>query len=294
MEVVEHAHIEEIVGRNAGEIFNESGGSAANTIVGLSRLGISCTFLGKLGRDELGKYYHSKFSESGVCTNRFKYCDVSPTGRCLSMVTPDTERTCRTFLGAAMTLSPDEISVEDFAGCTHAHLEGYKLFNRDLALKILACVKEAGCTVSLDLASFEVVHANQDILDHLLSEYIDIVFANEDEAKAYCGSDDPEDALRRLSEHCDVCAVKVGAKGAYLKRGNEVATVSAESVKAVDTTGAGDLWAAGFLYGHYQGWDLENCGRVGSVLGASVVQQLGAIIPDTEWQEIKQRIEKIK
>ena len=293
MELVEIRHIEELVKKSENNVAHASGGSAANTILGLSQLGRKCTFLGKLGNDKNAEFYKDKFSEAGVGTGRFKYSDVSPTGRCLSMITPDSQRTCRTYLGAAMTLDPQEIEVKDFVDCTHAHIEGYKLFNRELASRILQCAKEAGCSISLDLASFEVVNSNRDILDKILNDYIDIVFANEDEAQAFCDSDDPVVGLNQLAQHCEMAAVKLGADGAYIKRGEEVVKVDSPSVKAVDTTGAGDLWAAGFLYGYHRGLDLRECGLAGSILGSTVVQQIGAAIPNEDWPEIRERIVRI-
>ena len=290
MELVEIHHIEGLVERSENNIVHASGGSAANTILGLSQLGMRCTFLGKLGNDKHAEFYAENLSDAGVCTRRFKYSDVHPTGRCLSMITPDSQRTCRTHLGAAMTLAPEEIEVEDFSECTHAHIEGYKLFNRALALRILQCAKEAGCSISLDLASFEVVRSNLDILDEILDDYIDIVFANEDEAQAYCDFNDPLVGLNKLAEHCEVAAVKLGADGAYIQRGNDVVKVDAPSVDAVDTTGAGDLWAAGFLYGYHQGYDLRLCGLAGSILGSTVVQQTGAAIPSEHWPSIRERV----
>ena len=293
MELVEFEHIDEITRNSDNKIVHASGGSAANTIIGIAKLGMNCTFLGKLGNDSHATLYAQQFSDTGVCTQRFKYCSISPTGRCLSMITPDSQRTCRTYLGAAMNLKPEEISVEDFSDCTHAHLEGYKLFNRALADRILRCAKDAGCSISLDLASFEVVRSNHDILDGILDEFIDIVFANEDEASAYSGSD-PLDGLNQLSEHCEVAAVKLGPDGAYIKRGKDTVRVRTPTVDAVDTTGAGDLWAAGFLYGYFNGFGLEASGEVGALLGSTVVQHVGAMIPDEHWPGIRQHVDNLK
>ena len=294
MELVAIEHIDELVRKSENDIIHASGGSAANTIIGLSKLGMNCTFLGKLGNDDHANFYVQQFSGAQVCTQRFKYCGMSATGRCLSMITPDSQRTCRTYLGAAMNLKPHEITVDDFANCNHAHLEGYKLFNQDLAKRILECAKDAGCSISLDLASFEVVRGNHDILDHLLDEYIDIVFANEDEAKAYCGSDDPIVGLHELAEHCEVAAVKLGPDGAYIKRQEDVVKVDTPVVNAVDTTGAGDLWAAGFLYGYFNGFDLKSCGIAGAILGSTVVQETGAMIPEKHWSGLQERIANLR
>jgi len=209
---------------------------------------------------------------------------------CLSLVTPDSERTLRTYLGASSILNLEEITINDFKNISHVHLEGYMLFNRDLSYKILDCAKECGCTLSLDLASFEVVQANKEIIDEILDTYISMVFANEDEAKAFCGSDDQEVGLEALSKHCEIAAVKVGADGAWLKNRKEKIKISSPKVQAIDTTGAGDLWAAGFIFGHYRGKDLKTSGEYGALLGSEVVQILGASISDECWRDIKKTV----
>jgi sugar/nucleoside kinase (ribokinase family) len=153
---------------------------------------------------------------------------------------------------------------------------------------VLEAACQAGCTVSLDLGSFEVVRAAGDVLPALLGEYVDAVFANEDEAQAFTGSDDPAVALDELAELCGTVAVKLGAKGALLRRGHE--TVRARVVpvdQLIDTTGAGDCWAAGFLHGWLRGLPLEECGRLGAVLGAETVQHLGALPPEESWPRIR-------
>lgn len=263
------------------------GGSASNTVAAMARLGVRATFLGKLGGDATAEAYAAAFARLGGDTARFKR-GTGPNARCLSLITPDSQRTMRTDLGAAMTLAPEEIRVEDFAGCRHAHIEGYLLFNRALLRRVLDCAREAGCSVSLDLASFEVVQAALDLLPGILENKVDVVFANEDEAAAYFGA--PGDArvqARELARLCHVAAVKVGRKGSYLASGDEVHEIAPLWVdQPVDTTGAGDLWAAGFLTGWLRGHDLPQCGRYGSILGAEVVRVLGASIPDDRWPAI--------
>ena len=266
-----------------------AGGSAGNTTFALARLGMPCAFLGKLGDDGAGQSYRDAFVADGGDAGRFKWSAEAPTAQCLSLITPDSERTLRTHLGAAMSLSAEEVTQEDFAGIAHAHIEGYLLFNRDLALKVLSTAKEAGCTVSLDLGSFEVVGAARDILDDLLTKYVDAVFANEDEAEAFCGSKEPGTGLDALSAFCDTAVVKVGPAGAYLKRGGEQVYVPACTLakeRVLDTTGAGDLWAAGFLYGHLNGRPLEVCGKMGAILGAEIVQVIGASLDDAAWARV--------
>lgn len=268
------------------------GGSAGNTIFALARLGLSCRLIGVVGDDLPGKYYRDAFVMRGGDSSRILTRKTMPTAQCLSLVTPDGERTMRTHLGAAASLAIEDISSRDFSGCSHVHLEGYLLFNQDLMRHILQEAKSAGCTVSIDLASFEVVHAAGQLLPELLDEYVDMVFANEEEAEAFTGTDDPETCLEELSKYADLVAIKYGAEGAVIRRGEETCRVAAVPVhEVVDTTGAGDMWAAGFLFGLGGGKSLEHCGNFGSLLGAAVVQQQGTDIPEAKWNLVLEQLQ---
>ena len=293
MQMVEFNQLQNLLG-DVPEQELATGGSASNTIVGLLKLGVSGAFLGKIGHDERGQYFLDSFVQAGGSGHAFKRCPETPTGTCLSLVTPDAERTMRPYLGAAAGLLVEEVTPDDFTGQDHVHLEGYLLFNRDLALKTFQAAKEAGCTVSVDLASFEVVNANKDVLPELLENYVDMVFANEDEAKAWCGSDDPHEAIESLAKHCPVVAVKLGAEGAWVQRDGEKVFVGAHKVDAIDTTGAGDLWASGFLYGLTHGLSVEQSAQLASKVGAEVVQVMGAVIPEAGWQRINTLLEDLK
>lgn len=291
MELVDTDTIDRLVSESGITPDKAPGGSAANTIFALARMDIPTAFIGKLGMDDDGGYYQEMFRGIGGEIDHFLYSSEAPTARCLSLITPDFERTMRTDLGAAVLLAPNEIELDDFSGFVHAHIEGYLLFNQELAERALFCAKNAGCTVSLDLGSFEVVSAARDVLPRLLEKYVDAVFANEDEASAYCGHQDAEAALRELGRLCEVAAVKLGAKGAWLKRGDEVFRCEAIPVaQVVDTTGAGDCWAAGFLYGHLTGLSLQRCGELASLLGGEVVQEIGASPSRAAWSRIHDRI----
>lgn len=288
MELVDSEALESLVSQFKKNLAIAPGGSAGNTTYATAKLGSKVSFLGKLGNCESGQFYRNRFSTLGSDTSRFKMGEIS-NGRCLSMVTPDSERTMRTDLGAAMTLSPDEVSVEDFEGIKHAHLEGYLAFNRDLMEKVLKSAKEAGCSISFDLASFEVVNACKDVLEGWLTEYIDVVFANEDEASAFFPKlgDDYEAMAIEFSKLCDVAAVKLGKEGSLIASDGEVVFVEPVVVEdAMDTTGAGDYWAGGFLHAWLEGRELEECGNYGSRLGAEVVQVMGATLAEERWDEI--------
>jgi len=273
------------------------GGAAANTTLAAARLGLSTAFLGKVGADTTAAHYLANFREHGANTSRFKQHATLPNARCLSLVTPDGQRTMRTHLGAAMTLAPEEVSAADFAGVRHAHIEGYLLFNPALADTVLAAARAASCTISLDLASFEVVNAARDWIFAQLEQGIDIVFANEDEARALfpnaATNENYETLARDLARFGGIAAVKIGAEGAWVAQGDALHRIAPAPVsQVIDTTGAGDAWAGGFLYAHLRGAPLATAGALGSLLGAEAVQSLGAAIPAARWPEIRAAADK--
>lgn len=267
------------------------GGSAANTIVGYAKLGGKAALLAKIGLDDAGAFYRQDMQRAGVDTKPFKAGGDSETGRCLSLITPDSERTMRTYMGAAATLRADELSLDDFRGYSHFYCEGYALFNRELTFRALDLARASGMVICLDLSSPEVVLAARDILPALLRDYVHAVFANEQEAAAFCGSEDPLASLNALAAHCPLAVLKLGRQGVRLREGGgPVVSVPACSVKAIDSTGAGDLWAAGFLYGWLKGWPLHSAAELGAKVAAAVVQVTGAVIPDEVWEAIRRNL----
>lgn len=295
MELVTPDQIEALLGQVPTAPVIAPGGSAANTTFALAKVGVPAAFLGKLGEDELATAYRDGFASLGGDTARFKSTTAAPTARCLSLVTPDSERTMRTELGAAALMAPEDVTADDFAGCGLAHIEGYLLFNPALAERVLRTAKEAGCTVSLDLGAFEVVRAAGDSLASLLEQFVDIVYANEDEAEAFTGSKDPLAALEALSKLCSIAAVKLGAEGAVIEGHGERVTIPARKApQVIDTTGAGDFWAAGFLYGHLHGLPLQVSGAIGSLFGAEVVQHMGVDLEPEAWQRVQDELGRLK
>ena len=291
MTLVDENTLKELLAKIPGQSAKTTGGSAGNTIFTLARMGNKTRFLGKTGNCAEGDFYRNHFSSLGGDSSSFKIGNAM-NGLCLSLVTPDGERTFRTHLGAAMSLAPEEISVNDFTGCNHAHIEGYLLFNNQLMMHILKCAKAAKCTISLDLASFDVVQASGPLLKEILKDYVDIVFANETEAAAFTGlKEDYSSMAESLAEYCDIAAVKVGPKGAFIASQNGVIQVDAIPVsKVVDTTGAGDLWAAGFLHGWSRNRSLDESAKFGAILGAAVVQIQGSVLPENVWESSMHRI----
>jgi sugar/nucleoside kinase (ribokinase family) len=263
-----------------------AGGAASNTTVGAANLGIPSAFIGSCGTDDFADFYQQALSEQG-CQPRLVRHQELPTGRVLSLVTPDAERTMRTCLGAAAALDPAYFTPEVFSGARLVMLEGYTLFNVELTRAISRAAKEAGCKLALDLASFEVVEANRAVLRELLDGFVDLVFANQDEAKAW-NAGGAEAALADLARQVPIAVVKLGKDGALISgHGKPTVHVQAELVEAIDTTGAGDCWAAGFLAGYLRDLPLDQCGRLGALAGAAVVQVAGAQVPREQWLGIK-------
>jgi sugar/nucleoside kinase (ribokinase family) len=294
MVLVEEPEIERLVGLLPTPPAVVSGGSAANTVQAAARLGLRTTLLGQLGDDATATAYRAHATAAGIDVSRLRTAAL-PNARCLSLVTPDGQRTMRTCLAAAMALDPAHIGPADFAGCRHAHMEGYLLFNRALADAVLAAARAAGCSVSVDLASFEVVGAARDWIFGQLHTGLDLVFANEDEIRALfpdspaVGTDFPALA-RRLAAHGVTAAVKLGKDGAWIARGDELHRIAATAVdRVVDSTGAGDFWAAGFLAGHLRGAPLPISGALGSLLGGECVRHLGPTIPGGNWTAVRER-----
>ena len=285
MELVDDLTIAEIIKCQRKKPKQAPGGAAANTTVGCAQLGIRAAFIGSCGDDDYANYFKDALADHN-CEARLVPHDSQHTGHVLSLITPDAERTMRTALGAAGMMEPSHFTPETFAGAKVVMLEGYTLFNPELTRAIATAAKAAGCKLALDMASFEVVHANRAILDDLLMNCVDIVFANEDEAAAW-HSDGIEAAIFDLAKHCELAVVKLGKEGAWVCQGEERHHVDAELVDAIDTTGAGDTWAAGFLAGYIRGVPLDVCGTIGAMSAAAVIQVVGAQVPKEAWQPIQ-------
>ena len=265
------------------------GGAACNTITGVAQLGGSTRFLGKRGRDEFGHRFEAALVQHGVDTLLVE--SATPTGRVLSLITPDSQRTMLTYLGASSEMRPDEVSPAAFRECAVALIEGYLVYNRDLFLHAMQSAHEAGARIALDLASFTVVEENHRVLKSIVDRYVDILIANEDEARAFTEQKDETAALGMLTAQAEMAVVKLGARGSLIGVGDHIINIPAHGEGAViDTTGAGDLWASGFLYGLVEGLPLVQCGQLASACGFEVCRVVGASIPEEGWQRIRQII----
>lgn len=266
------------------------GGSAANTINGVVNLGMEAGFIGKVADDINGKFMKEDMLKNHIQPILGK--GVAPTGVAVAMVTPDSERTFAVNLGCAIELSPEDISAEQFRGYDFFHIEGYLVQNHDLLRKAVKLAKENNVKVSLDLASFDVVRENLEFLQEIIRDYVDIVFTNEDEAKAFTGME-PEEALHKLYENCEIAIVKIGKKGSMIKYENKVYHIGVIPVNSIDTTGAGDLYAGGFLYGLAKNLNMEQCGQIGSLLAGNVIEVLGAKMDTATWKSINGKVDNI-
>jgi sugar/nucleoside kinase (ribokinase family) len=266
-----------------------SGGSAANTIHGLAHLGIKTAFIGKIGSDELGKFFKRDMQVNNIFT--ILYNSVNDTGRAIALVTPDSERTFATYLGAAVELAAEDLTADIFEGYDIFYVEGYLVQNKELLEKAFRLAKSAGLTTCMDLASYNVVYEHKEVLESLIEQYVDIVFANEEEAKALT-SLEPEGAINIIASKCSIAVIKIGSKGSIIKKGDQIVKVPAITVTSIDTTGAGDLYAAGFLYGLSMDASLETCGRIGSLLGGKVIEIIGAKMEESSWELIRRQVSK--
>ena len=285
---------------------HSAGGSAANTIHGLAMLGAKTGYIGVVGEDELGGFFVRDLIKAGVDPHMIH--SKQETGRAVALVTPDSERTFATFLGAAIELSADHLEARGtkeelqnangkmqnaksgiFSGYSYFHIEGYLVQNHDLILRAVELAKEHGLVVSLDMASYNVVEANKDFLLSIITDYVDIVFANEDEARALTGYE-PEEALKELSKLAEIAVVKTGSSGSLVKSGKDQYAIGVIDVTPIDTTGAGDLYAAGFLFGLANGKSLRECGELGALLAGNVIEFMGSKMSAERWEKIRAEV----
>lgn len=270
------------------------GGSSANTLYGAAILGGSVVFCGKVGKDAHGDIYEERMADGGVKPKLARSEKI--TGHAITFITPDSERTFAVHLGAALHLKKGDIFFEDLKNSKILHIEGYQLEDkqlREVSLHAMQFAKKHNIKISIDLGDPGIVSRNKSDMKKMIEKYGDIVFANEDEAKALTGLE-PLEALNEIAELSEIAIVKVGKKGSYIKQGSIIHEIPGYEVKTVDTTGAGDMFAAGVLYGLCQGHDLKVCGHIGSYFASKVVKQIGARLGGIEQKEIEKLMKDIK
>lgn len=292
MQLIQEDTLSEIRKYTSGmKIHRSTGGSAGNTVCALAALGANPGFIGKVGQDETGAFFGDTLRQRGV-NALLATCDL-PSGIASTFISTDGERTFGTYLGAAATLRAEDLSRKMFAGYNYLYIEGYLLQDHDLMLRAVQLAKEEGLQVCLDMASYNVVEAERDFFDQLIVKYVDIVFANESEALAYTGKT-PHEALEEIASKCSIAVVKTGKEGSLVKKGTEVIQLlSCPIDNVLDTTGAGDFYAAGFMYGLTCGYSLEKCVQISTILATAVIQEVGTTLLAKKWDEIKLNIESL-
>ncbi|MCF8091137.1 MAG: adenosine kinase [Desulfotignum sp.] len=286
MTLVEAADIDNILLKTNETTVVVPGGAACNTIIGVGRLGGAARFIGRRGQDNFGTLFEDALRSARV--EPVLTLSSSPTGSVISVVTPDAQRSMFTYLGASTELDPAGIGPDLFADTAISIIEGYLLFNPDLMTASVRAAKEAGSLIALDLASFEVVNACRPILEDVIKDYVDILIANEDEAAAYTGFKEEEKAVQALSQNVTYAVLKLGKRGSCVSFNNTVTKIAAKIDQPPrDTTGAGDLWASGFLFGIANGFSIEKSGALASACGYEVCQVVGAQIPKQGWERIR-------
>jgi sugar/nucleoside kinase (ribokinase family) len=269
-----------------------SGGSAANTISGLAQLGVETAFVGKVSDDEYGNAFSSDLQNHHVSPCLIIDKNNRMSGFCTVFISPDGERTMATYLGVAAELNTDDISDDIFNGYDVFHIEGYLLQNHDLIYKAITTAKKQGLEVSLDLASYNIVEENRDFLNIIIEKYVDIVFANEEEATRLTEMS-VDNSLLYLAKRTNIAVVKIGSKGSLIMQDGQKEIINVFPANCIDTTGAGDLYASGFLYGYANKYDLQRCGKMGSYLASRIVEEIGPKFPHEKWYQLQKKIKEL-
>ena len=287
----QHRKMMERIGNLPGRM--AAGGSAANMVGGVSALGGRATYIGHVGADETGEAFRACQQRKGI-RSLLGLSEQTPSGKCISLIFPDGERTMLTYLGAALEIDTRHFATEYFAGRKVCFIEGYLLNSPAVIEPAMEAARAAGVLVALDAASFTVIREFRTYAERLIDRYVDLLFANEEEAAALTGAETPESALERLAPRCRTVVVKVGPNGSLIARGTERYRIGTIDARPVDKTGAGDLYAAGFLHGFARGLSLRQCGEIGAVVSSKSIEVLGGDLPDEVWASIRPLVDRIE
>jgi sugar/nucleoside kinase (ribokinase family) len=265
------------------------GGSAANLLRAMGLLGANVILVGKVGDDEHGKMYEEQVRNHNVQTRMNN--NGNTTGHAITFITPDAERSFSVHLGCAIELKPEDVLEEDIKNSKVLHLEGYQLEGPtyDIVMYAASLAKKHGTKISIDLSDGRVIRNNKELVTNFLREYVDIVFANELEARDFTGMPD-EVSAAEIGKLVDIAIIKVGALGSFIHHNNQTIKVDSFNSTPIDTTGAGDTYAAGVLYGYCNNWSLEKSGKLGALLAARIIEKKGVKFNEQEILEAKQSI----
>ena len=269
------------------------GGSAANTIIGASYFGAKTFYTCNVANDEAGDFYVADLKAAGVDTNMDGGRDNGVTGKCLVMVTPDAERTMNTYLGITSDLHEKHINEAALASADYVYIEGYLVTSdtsRAAAIRVRELARKHGVKIAMTFSDPAMVQFFKDGLLEMLGDGVDLLFCNEQEAMLLAGSDNLDDAIVTLKKYARTFAVTLGAKGALAFDGQQLHTIAPHPVKAIDSNGAGDMFAGAFLYAITHGYDFAAAGRLASAASAQVVSQFGPRLNPEQHAPLKQHL----
>jgi len=288
MFLVDEDQQREIVAKVYTSLVNaEPGGSGANTMIGLAQMGGTGCYTSRVGRDEHGELYREKLAARGIKPN-LGGAD-GETGICVVLVSPDAQRTMCTYLGLSRDLRPEDVNLDDLRRSKYIYVTGYLWDTDNQKEAVLLAMREAnraGVKVALSLSDPFCVNRHKEDFQRILRDHTDVLFGNYQEAQALTDTDNPFDAVRALADHCDVAVVTMDDRGSLIQAGADLHEIPVYPVTAVDTTGAGDMYAAGLLYGLTKGLPLNETGRIASYAAAQVVAKLGPRLESVDREAI--------
>jgi len=268
-----------------------TGGSVSNTTIALRQLGESVGYMGKAGNDVYGDFYLKEMTDLDIKLHLIQEDMLS--GTAVALITPDGERTFCTYLGAAADMRKTDIHSSIFQQYTHLYVEGYLVQNHELIETALSMAKSLNLTTIYDLASYNVVASDREFIQGLVERYVDILFANDEEAVALTGKPS-EEAINEIAEKVPTVIMKGGANGSWVKQKDLFIHVPIyNKIQPVDTTAAGDYYAAGYFYGMINGVDPEKCARLGTLLAYNIIQVIGTKLPEETWIDIRKKAKEI-
>lgn len=289
---IPHEHI--IKESGSKNVMYAPGGSAANTTKIVAGLGKKCAYIAKVGADSWGEYYKKSCIDRNL-TPLFRVCDQFPSGSVLCLITPDGERTMCTDLRACQAISGSDILPEYFDEVSFFHVDGYNFYYEDAMRNALKIASERKIPTTLDFCSYELVRSHhQTIMNYVEQKTFHLLFANEREAFQATGLSDPVDACLALSKHCHIATVMMGEKGSVSAHNGKTYLKLINPIKAIDTTGAGDMFVGGFLFGYLSKLSIEECMSIGTITAAEGIQVFGGELPMKNLQRLKEKLTEMK
>lgn len=263
------------------------GGSAANVLHPLAHLNYKTSFIGAIGDDSWGKMFEEDLKQAGIHFHPIR--KQGDTGKVLHLITPDHEKTIIAYTGVNDQLVGEDLADQYLSGYTHVVVDGFLTPNEEFLQAFLDREDLQYARVIFDMASSHIAEGHREFLKRMIKKHVDVLFANDLEAFSYTGNE-PERGIRSMAKDCDLVVIKKGSKGSMVQRGSEFYSLAAAPSRMVDDTGAGDMYAAGFLYGLLKNYHLTHCGKIASFLASKVLEVEGARLSPDKWRNVKKMI----